>query len=373
MTPRITVLVPTYDRAEYLAECLDSLFAQSIVPSQVIVVNDGSTDRTLEVLKSYRGRIDYLETPQGGKSVSINRGLEIVNGDYLWIFDDDDVALPDALERFVTPLEKEPRYGFSYSTYYFTATKPGSRLIGRVLFEEKKPDLKKRGFLIPLLESNTLGGAALFARMSCYRATGMFDPALVRSQDYDMAIRIARRFEGVSVAGGATFHYRQHRGDRGNHQDRFKAELQRKKWWEYDQMIFRRLYAELALADYLPPGARLEGREREAVLQRLTVMATKLLVPETLKDLQELSRMADDRPFTENERFLLSSLADPPYYRMGSFLDDRPFLKTFRELAAASPVIARLKKEIRKALLASLWKRDRRTRRMDAIKHLVSL
>src|SRR3989338_4269347 len=98
--PKITVLIPTFNRAAFLAECLDSLLSQTLPATQILVANDGSTDNTLEVLKPYRNRIDYTETPQLGKPSAINFAMDKVTGDYLWIFDDDDVCLPDALERF---------------------------------------------------------------------------------------------------------------------------------------------------------------------------------------------------------------------------------------------------------------------------------
>ncbi len=222
-TPTVTVLIPTFNRGDFLAECLDSIQSQTLPPSQIIVVNDGSTDHTLEVLKPYRDRIEYIETPQLGKPAALNAGLERVTGDYLWIFDDDDVALPEALARFVEPLENHPEHGFSYSTYYYTASRPEDNRIGSILDESRIPDVHERGFLIPLLEGNFLGGAALFARTSCYARVGNFDTRLVRSQDYEMAIRIARRFSGIRVPGGATFHYRQHEGLRGSTRDRFQV------------------------------------------------------------------------------------------------------------------------------------------------------
>src|SRR5262245_55635717 len=106
--PRITVVVPTYDRAHYLGESLDSVLAQTLPAAEVIVVNDGSTDRTEEVLARFGDRLQVLRTPQGGKSVAVNAALAVAKGEYVWILDDDDVAMPDALERLVAPLESAP-------------------------------------------------------------------------------------------------------------------------------------------------------------------------------------------------------------------------------------------------------------------------
>ncbi len=367
------MLVPTFNRAEYLAECLDSLLAQTLPPVQLIVVNDGSTDRTPETIGPYRDRILYLETAQVGKPSAINSGLDAVTGDYLWIFDDDDVALPDALERFVAPLEADDRPGFSYSTFFFTATSPGSHRIGAVLSELEIPDLAARGPLVPLLENNFLGGAALFARMSCYRRVGRFDPALLRSQDYDMAIRIVRVFSGARVAGGATFHYRQHEGARGNTRDRFSSGMRLLKWLEYDQRIFQKLYCELPLGDYLPPGTALAARQREALLERLSIMTGKLLVQEAIDDLRELARLPAGGPFSAEERAIVRAMAGSPYYRGGSLLDRREFVAVLRSLAGSSAAVRALKRELVRAVLRESVKGEGARRILESLRRLFYL
>ena len=183
------MLIPTFNRADFLSECIDSILTQSLTPSQVLVVNDGSTDRTQQVLDAYGNDVEIVEEAHKGKPAALNAGLPVVTGEYLWIFDDDDVALPDAVERFVEPLEASPEYGFTYSSFYYTATEAGSTRLGPVVGMSTVPDVDEQGFLVALLESNFLGGAALFARRSCYETVGEFDQELLRSQDYDMAIR----------------------------------------------------------------------------------------------------------------------------------------------------------------------------------------
>jgi glycosyltransferase involved in cell wall biosynthesis len=355
-TPTITVLIPTFNRGNFLAECLDSIQSQTPTPSQILIVNDGSADGTLDVLKPYRNRIEYLETPQLGKSAAINAGLGRVTGDYLWIFDDDDVALPDALARFVEPLENHPEHGFSYSTYYYTASRPEDNRIGSILDESIIPDVRERGFLIPLLESNFLGGASVFARTSCYAQVGVFDTRLVRCQDYEMAIRIARRFTGVRVQGGATFHYRQHDGLRGSTQDRFQVNTRLRKWLEYDQMIFRDLHRQLPLEEYLPPGVPLEQERRQAHLQRLAVLASKLLAPEAYADLGLLAALQDRTPLSTLERQIIRGIVcHRPFYAAGSIADQFEFYDEIRRLAKTSAVIRRIRREL-SASLSSHWR-----------------
>ena len=114
----VTVIMPTFNRANYICASLDSLLAQTVAPAQIIVVDDGSTDATPSVLEPYRQRIDYLRRDNSGKPAAINSALQRVRGDYLWVFDDDDIACPDALARHLHALDGAPTAGWSYSGFY---------------------------------------------------------------------------------------------------------------------------------------------------------------------------------------------------------------------------------------------------------------
>jgi len=343
--PHITVLIPTYNRSEFIAECIDSILDQTLPASQIIVVNDGSTDNTKELCASYGNKIDYFEIDQSGKPKALNFGLTKVTGNYIWIFDDDDVALPNALQRLVEPLEKSPGSGFSYCTFYKTTTADHSKQIGNIISEFPIPDLKKRGMLIPLLESNYLGGASLFARTSCYHEVGPFDPQLIRSQDYEMAIKIVRRFSGVRVEGGPIFHYRQHEGIRGTEKNQFEAKHIGEKWLTYDQKFFRALYRSISLEEYLTPGLSLKGNERQALLQRINIMASKLLIPEMINDLYNLIHLNETRSFSKEEQTIIEDMINRNLYA-GSvssyYFSD--FFKAVNHLSASSQCISMLRK-----------------------------
>jgi len=347
--PKISVIIPTYNRSAYLAECLDSILSQTLPPSQILVVNDDSTDDTVRAIEPFMPKIEFLENRYlRGRPSAINTGLERVRGDYVWIFDDDDIALPDALERFVAPLESYPEKGFSYGTFYKTGINSDSTGASQLLGESKIPEarINKEGFLIPLMDANFIGGAALFARTSVYKKIGFFDPALVRSQDYDINIRVARCFNGTRVAGGPTFHYRQHNGMRGCMHERFPSKDKFRYWLKYDQIIFRKLYRELPLSEYLPPGKILDINIRQALLQRMAIMASKLLLPELIKDLRLLASVSSNDKFSRKERFIIQSLMTRvPYYKEGTVLHNN-FFKEIDVLANKSPLINLLNGEM---------------------------
>ena len=344
--PAISVLIPTFNRAQYLGECLESLLSQTLPPAQIILVNDGSTDQTIQRLKPFRNKIIYLEADQVGKPSAINLGLAKVSGDYVWIFDDDDVALPDALQRFVEPLEKHPEHGFSFSSYYYSVESQGNKRIARIQGQSPIPDFETRGFLIPLMEWNFLGGAALFARTAVYDHVGEFTQDLLRSQDYEMAIRIALHFTGIRVKGEATFHYRQHAGVRGNLRDRFAAREKNKYWLKYDQVFFRRLYNTLPLEKYLPPGDDIASKYRQALLQRMAIMASKLLHDEIINDLRQLAEVQDHTPFSKQERAIILFMMSTPWYGMDNITSNDEFFNQLRKISNSAKIIAMLYSEI---------------------------
>jgi len=369
----VSVIVPTFNRAEFLGQALDSLLGQTLPPEQVIVVDDGSTDGTAAVAEPYLGRTEfgqstsrggtagrvvYVRQPNGGKSAAVNTGLELARGEYVWVFDDDDVAVPDALARFVAALDGHPEHGFAFSTCFFTTSRDDDSL-GEVIGTSSVPDLEQRGLLLPLLEANFLGGAMLFARSSCYETVGPFDERLVRSQDYDMAIRIARRFSGIRVAGGPTHHLRQHGGLRGSEQDRFAVEERNLRWREYDGIVFRRVRSEMRLEEYLPPGVSLEGRLRQAHLQRFSVLATHLPRADLLPDLGVITELDAGEALSAEERAIWRTAIVLRGY--GHALARQPeFLDEVRRLAGTSRTGRSLRAEVLRSMAADVRVRNLR-------------
>ncbi len=324
--PKVSVLIPTFNRAKYLPRCLDSIFSQTLRPHQVIVVNDGSTDETHSVIRPYQDKVDYVEMENGGKSGAVNRGLSEAVGDYVWIFDDDDVAFPDAIERLVAPLVKYSEYGFSFGSRVIVQGGEDVGQLGDIVKESEIPDLETKGPLIPLLEACYLGGASLLARKACYDLVGGYDTDLVRSQDYEMAIRLTRSFKGVRVPGGPIFYACQHPGPRGCLRDRFPAGQMKRKWLQYGQGILRKLRNELPLTEYLPPGMDLKENRRQAILQRLAIMVSRLLAQEAIADLEELKQLNDQRPFNEMERTIIANLVvRTPWYQTGKLIETSQF------------------------------------------------
>ena len=117
MKTTVCAIVPTYNRALMLRECLDSLLAQTRPLDRIVVVNDGSTDDTEETLRSYGAKFEILRQDNAGKAAALNHALADCDSDYVWICDDDDIAEPDACEALARALDANPNAAFSYGRF----------------------------------------------------------------------------------------------------------------------------------------------------------------------------------------------------------------------------------------------------------------
>ena len=132
--------------------------------------------------------------------------LERASGDLVWIMDDDDVALPDALERHVDALERNPDAGFTYSSYLSGAFPVGlpwrEAVVG--LEEVRMPSLSDDELFVRCLEACFIMHQSMVVRKLCYDEVGPFDESLPRAHDHEMNLRLARQYRGVRI-GEPTF------------------------------------------------------------------------------------------------------------------------------------------------------------------------
>ncbi|AEF99636.1 glycosyltransferase [Methylomonas methanica] len=300
---KVTVIIPTFNRCNYIIESLESIFNQTIKPYEIIIVNDGSTDNTESILRPYLGRIIYISKENGGKSTALNEALKYATGDFIWIFDDDDIALPDALERHLIVFKENPDIGFTYSPLYETSLNNG---VLKPLYETNIPkDLQKQLF-ISLFDHCFVAHPAILVKTDCYKKVGPFNTEFIRSQDYEMLLRLAYNFKGKAV-DNATFLRRQHEGDRGSKDELHKSIEVQKKWVAYDQIFSRHYYESLELNEYLPGKNHLDELTpddiRQALLKRASIMARKGLWELFISDLSLLfSNNSSENDLTFEER-----------------------------------------------------------------------
>ena len=116
MTVKVSVILPVYNVEKYLKECLDSILNQTLQEIEVICVDDGSTDRSLEILREYEKkdkRVIVLTQENKGAGAARNKGLAIAKGEYLSFLDSDDFLLPECWKKLIEgALKKKHRYVF---------------------------------------------------------------------------------------------------------------------------------------------------------------------------------------------------------------------------------------------------------------------
>lgn len=268
----ITVIVPTFNRAAFLAEALSSLTGQTRQVDEIIVWDDGSTDGTTEVVQAAAGPIRYFRSENGGKARALNAAMREAAGDLIWICDDDDIAMPDAAERLAGLLERTPEAGLAGGAYrrFRDDPKTGIR-------EERGPgywpDLSRGAVLRHLLEDIFLFQNATLVRREVYDRAGPFREDLARSIDYDMVVRLALRAP-VVMTDAVLFHQRKHDGARGPASARHAAARSEAVWKEADRAVFARFREAIPLSLY---SGLFDGdvADRAGRLQRACVYARR--------------------------------------------------------------------------------------------------
>ncbi len=192
--PRVSVVIPVYNGANFLGDAIDSALAQTWRDVEVIVVDDGSNDdgATADVARSYGDRIRYLRTDHGGVSSALNAGIRAMTGEYFAWLSHDDVYHPAKLERQIATLARHDAATIAYSDYELVG--PDLKRIKRKV----QPDVPPAAFRLWLMADSALHGCTVLVPRSCFESE-LFDERLATTQDYDMWFRLARRHRFVRV------------------------------------------------------------------------------------------------------------------------------------------------------------------------------
>lgn len=290
---QVSIIVPTYNRAMFLQASLDSLLTQTVAPAQIIVVNDGSTDGTAGVLREYSGRLQILDKGNGGKSSAINAALPFVHGNFIWVFDDDDIACPDALARHVQVLEARPDIGFTYSGCVRFHDDPvaAKRVVESVHAVRPFEDDE---YFLELLLSSYVASPAVMVRTEVQHAAGPYRPEITRCEDFEIALRWGLIGPAARLGDSRPSYWRRsHAGLRGAAADLFSVGERHSRERNFERRILNDLQARIELRHYLPRSAWDEPfnevAEARAHLRRWVIFTHKGLWNEALADLEWLA------------------------------------------------------------------------------------
>jgi glycosyltransferase involved in cell wall biosynthesis len=189
-TPKVSVIIPAYNVAEYIEEALDSVFAQTFKDFEVIIINDGSpdTEEFERVLEKYFDKIIYLKQENAGCGPARNVAIQIARGTLLAFLDGDDVWLPGYLGSQVAFLETH-----DYDLVYSDAHLFGVSAYEAKTYMQLSPSEGKADFESLLdMRCNVLLSGSL-ARRKAVEGAGMFEWKNVRAQDFHLWLRMAHR------------------------------------------------------------------------------------------------------------------------------------------------------------------------------------
>lgn len=188
--PRVSVILPTYQRAHLVGRALQSVLAQSYPDLEVIVVDDGSSDGTRDVIARFTDpRVHYIFQENRGLAGARNTGVRAARGVYIAFLDDDDEYLPDKLAQQVPVLDAHPECGVVYSDVYLCdAAGKRLRLVADALGRGSPPT----GMVLEaLVYGNFLVSNAPLLRRECFSQAGLFDERLRMFEDWDFWLRLA--------------------------------------------------------------------------------------------------------------------------------------------------------------------------------------
>ena len=201
--PKVSVIIPTYNRGNFIVSTIESVLSQSYRDFEVIVVDDGSTDDTRAQLEKFNHQIKYLYQQNQGVSATRNTGIRLAQGEYIAFLDSDDLWLADKLMIQTQILDNDPGIGLTYS---------------RVVIQDEngivrgmKPQKPSGSNFQELLEQ---GGdyptSTVMVKKICFNQAGLFDEQFSILEDFDMWLRISRNYRTFAFTEKPLAIYRRH-------------------------------------------------------------------------------------------------------------------------------------------------------------------
>ncbi len=187
---KVSVVIPTYNYARFIGEAIKSILAQTHPVSEIIVVDDGSSDDTEQVIAEFRGKVRYIEKENGGVCSARNVGIANSTGDFVAFFDADDISHPTRIEKQLARFAADAEIGLVHC---------GIREIdvqGNVVGCNVEG---KEGWVaddMVLLKPVIIGpGGTIMVKREAFQAVGVFDERLEIYEDWEFCYRVARKFK----------------------------------------------------------------------------------------------------------------------------------------------------------------------------------
>ena len=197
---KVSIIIPVYNGEKYVSEAIDSVLNQTYKDFEIIVIDDGSKDNTLNILRMYGDKIKWKSQENRGQASAINEGINVAKGKYIAYLDSDDVCVPERFDTQVKYLDEHPNVSLVYSDRY-NINENGEN---QGIFNSQPHD----NFI--LLQQNYISRSVVMHKKECLYKVGLFDESITGSDDWDMWIRISEKFE-MSYIDKPLIKYRVHK------------------------------------------------------------------------------------------------------------------------------------------------------------------
>jgi glycosyltransferase involved in cell wall biosynthesis len=182
--PLVSVIIPTHNRAQLISRSTRSVLAQTYQDIEIIVVDDGSTDDTRQVVTSYGDRVSYIFQQRAGASAARNLGVLNSSGEYLMFLDSDDTIQATAIMKLARALDENPDCGAAFCGWN-TVNERRSEVVGSSL------DRPSGDVFVQMCTQHLCIGHSALVRRECLAKSGLFDPELPQYEDIDFWVRVA--------------------------------------------------------------------------------------------------------------------------------------------------------------------------------------
>ena len=182
--PLVSIITPSLNQGRFIRKTIESVLSQDYPRLEYLVMDGGSTDETLDILRSYGDRITWRSGPDGGQAAAVNSGVRLAKGEILGWLNSDDTYQPGAVKAVVDHLTAHPETAVVYGDAYYIDEHDA--VIGTYPTEDF--DLNR------LAEACLICQPTAFIRRSAIEAVGLLDTTLHYCMDYDLWIRLGRRF-----------------------------------------------------------------------------------------------------------------------------------------------------------------------------------
>jgi len=172
--PKFTIVVPTYNQAEYLKEALDSLIAQTFSDWEAVVINDGSKDSTTDVMVEYQKkdhRIRCFHKENGGVATALNEGIRNAIGEWICWLSSDDFFEPDKLQIHLSAINANPNIKFFYTHWNIFLEETKQKIKPPLWFQIPGDGLNVLAFF----RGNYISGNSVAIHKSVFEKVGLFD------------------------------------------------------------------------------------------------------------------------------------------------------------------------------------------------------